>query len=114
MSMLALSRRNFVTSTAFAAALGFTGRLAISPAFAQQAVPDPKPGFHKYKVGSIEVTAMYDGVWRKPHDPGFIRNASVDETKEALAKAGQINEFVPIPLTVVVLTVNGRHIMVDS
>lgn len=112
--MLNLNRRHFVTSTAFAAALGFTGKLAISPAFALQDVPDPKPGFHKYKVGSIEVTALYDGIWRKPHDPGFIRNASVDETKEALAKAHQITEFMLIPLTVVVLTINGKHILVDS
>ena len=112
--MLNLNRRRFVTSTALAAALGFGGRLAIDPAFALQDVPDPKPGFRKYKVGSIEVTALYDGIWRKPHDPGFIRNASVDETKDALTKAGQITEFMPIPLTVVVLTINGKHIMVDS
>jgi glyoxylase-like metal-dependent hydrolase (beta-lactamase superfamily II) len=111
--MLDLTRRHFVTTTALAAAFGLNAKLAIAPAFAQQ-TPDPQPGFHKYKVGSIEVTALYDGIWRKPHDPTFIRNASIDETREALAKAGQITEFVPIPLTVVVLTINGRHIMVDS
>jgi glyoxylase-like metal-dependent hydrolase (beta-lactamase superfamily II) len=38
----------------------------------------------------------------------------VEDTREALAKAGPITEFVPIPLTVVVLTVNGRHIVGDS
>ncbi len=110
---MSLNRRHFVTSTALAAALGFTGKLAISPAFAQK-TPDPQPGFRKYKVGSIEVTALYDGIWEKPHDPGFIRNASVDETKEALTKAGQTSDFVPIPLTVLVLTIGGKHIMVDS
>ena len=112
--MLNHSRREFVYSAALAAAFGLGSKFAIEPAFALQNVPDPKPGFYKYKVGSIEVTALYDGIWRKPHDPGFIRNASVDETKEALAKAGQVTEFMPIPLTVVVLTVNGKHIMVDS
>lgn len=110
---MSLNRRHFVTSTALAAALGFTGKLAISPAFAQK-TPDPQPGFRKYKVGSIEVTALYDGIWEKPHDPGFIRNASVDETKEALTKARQTSDFVPIPLTVLVLTIGGKHIMVDS
>ena len=34
----------------------------------------------KFKVGDIEVTTLYDGHWDKPHDPGFIRNASVAET----------------------------------
>ena len=111
--MLDLSRRHFVTSAALAAAFGLNARLAVSPAFAQK-TPDPQQGFHKYKVGTIEVTALYDGIWEKPHDPTFIRNASVEETREAFAKAGQTTEFVPIPLTVVVLTIGGKHIMVDS
>jgi glyoxylase-like metal-dependent hydrolase (beta-lactamase superfamily II) len=111
--MLDLSRRKFVTSTALAAAFGLNARLAISPAFAQKTA-DPQPGFHKYKVGDIEVTALYDGIWEKPHDPAFIRNASVEQTREALAKAGQTTEFVPVPLTVVVLTIGGKRIMVDS
>jgi glyoxylase-like metal-dependent hydrolase (beta-lactamase superfamily II) len=60
------------------------------------------------------VTALYDGIWRKPHDPAFIKNASVDETKEALAKANLPNEFVPIPLTVIVLKIAGRLVMIDA
>jgi glyoxylase-like metal-dependent hydrolase (beta-lactamase superfamily II) len=111
--MLDLSRRDFVVSTAVASAFGLTAKLAVSPAFAQK-TPDPAKGFHKYKVGAIEVTALYDGIWEKAHDPAFIKNASVDETKEALARAGLTTDFVSIPLTVVVLTVNGRNILVDS
>ena len=30
---------------------------------------------------------MYDGIWEKAHDAGFIKNASVNETKRALAAA---------------------------
>src|SRR6266481_733367 len=111
--MLNLSRRDFVVSTAMAAALGLNARLAVSPAFAQK-TPDPAKGFVTYKVGAAEVTALYDGIWEKPHDPAFIKNASVEETREAFAKSGQTTEFVPIPLTVVVLTIGGKHIMVDS
>ena len=112
--MLNLSRRTFFASAAFAAALGLDRRLTfIGPAHAQK-TPDPAQGFHKYKVGSIEVTALYDGIWEKPHDPGFIKNASVDDTKAALGKAGLSTDFVSIPLTVVVLRVGDRLIMVDS
>jgi glyoxylase-like metal-dependent hydrolase (beta-lactamase superfamily II) len=112
--MLNLSRRHFVVSAAFAAALGLDKRLAfISPAHAQK-TPDPATGFHKYKVGSIEVTAIYDGIWEKPHDPAFIKNASVEDTKAALEKAKLSTDFVSIPLTVVVLKVGDRLIMVDS
>ena len=72
--MLNLSRRDFVVSTGLAAALGLNARLAVSPAFAQT-TPDPARGFVSYKVGAAEVTALYDGIWEKPHDPAFIANA---------------------------------------
>ncbi|TIW01356.1 MAG: MBL fold metallo-hydrolase, partial [Mesorhizobium sp.] len=75
---------------------------------------EPLVGFYKYKVGSLEVTAVYDGIWRKPHDPTFIKDVSVDDTKAALAKAGLTTDFMPIPLTVVVLKMNGRTIMMDA
>jgi len=110
--MLHLSRRNFVLTTAFAAALGLTERLYIPAAAA--AMAEPGIGHYKYKVGEIEVTALYDGIWKKPHDPAFIKNASVDETKAALAAAGLPNDYMPIPLTVVVLTIEGKHVMIDA
>src|SRR6202012_4822292 len=75
---------------------------------------EPTTGFYKYKVGSIEVTAVYDGIWRKPHDPAFIKDVTVEQTQEALAKAGLTTEFMPIPLTVIVLKIGDKHIMVDA
>lgn len=112
--MLNMSRRDVVISAGLAAALGLNARLAnIGPASAQPA-PEAGKGFHTYKVGSVEVTALYDGVWKKPHDAAFIKNASVDDTKAALAKAGMTTEYVPIPLTVIVLKVGDKLIMVDS
>jgi glyoxylase-like metal-dependent hydrolase (beta-lactamase superfamily II) len=112
--MLNLSRRDVFLTAAFAAALGLDKRLAfVSPAQAQK-TPDPARGFDKYKVGSIEVTALYDGIWEKPHDPAFIKNATVEETKAALGNAGLPTDFVSIPLTVIVLKVGDKTIMVDS
>ena len=89
--MLNMSRRDFVVSTALAGALGLNARL-VTPAFAQK-TPDPAKGFVTYKVGSAEVTALYDGIWEKPHDPAFIANASVDDVKEAMIKAGLPADF---------------------
>ncbi|MBI3435034.1 MAG: MBL fold metallo-hydrolase [Proteobacteria bacterium] len=111
--MLNLSRRDFVASAAFAAALGINARLAIAPAFAQK-TSDPVKGFKTYKVGAIEVTAFYDGIWEKPQDPAFIKNASVAETMDALGKAGLPTEFVSIPLTVIALKIGERYVLVDS
>src|SRR5690349_13814884 len=107
-----MSRRDFVVSTALAGALGLNARL-VTPAFAQK-TPDPARGFLTYKIGSAEVTALYDGIWEKPHDPAFIANASVDDVKEAMAKAGLTTEFVSIPFTVVVVKNGGKTILCDA
>lgn len=111
--MFDLSRRDVIVSAGFAAALGLSGRLAVTAAHAQK-TPDPAKGFMTYKIGDAEVTALYNGIWEKPHDPAFIANASVDDVKEAMTKAGLTAEFVSIPFTVVVVKVGGKTIMCDS
>jgi glyoxylase-like metal-dependent hydrolase (beta-lactamase superfamily II) len=112
--MLNISRRDVVIGAGLATALGLNSRLSIvTPAWAQP-TPETGKGVYKYKVGSVEVTALYDGIWKKSHDPAFIKNASVDDTKAALAKAGMTTEYMPIPLTVIVLKVGDKLIMVDS
>ena len=109
-----MTRRTVLRSATAAAAFGLAGRLEfVSPAFATTPV-EPAVGFYKYKVGSIEVTAIYDGIWRKPHDPTFIKNASIEDTKAALEQAGLTTEFMPIPLTVVVLKIGNKLIMMDA
>src|SRR5207237_7510916 len=89
-------------------------RPSIVRAALAQPAPDAGKGVYKYKIGSVEVTALYDGVWKKPHDPAFIKNANIDETKDALAKAGMTTDYVPIPLTVVVLKIGDKLVMIDS
>jgi glyoxylase-like metal-dependent hydrolase (beta-lactamase superfamily II) len=71
-------------------------------------------GFHRYKVGSIEVTALSDGVWERAHDPAFISNATVDETKAALAAAGMPTDFVPIPFTPNLVKTGGSLVLIDT
>ena len=111
--MFTPSRRDVMVSAGMAAALGMTSRLVIDPAFAQK-TPAPAVGFHKYKVGTAEVTAIYDGIFEKPHDPAFFKNASVDETKAALVKGGLTPDFVSIPITVVVVKIGDKLILCDS
>ncbi|TPI19502.1 MBL fold metallo-hydrolase [Mesorhizobium sp. B4-1-1] len=112
--MFNMTRRMVLGSAAAAAVFGIAGKLEFAPAAYAETPVEPLVGFYKYKVGSLELTAIYDGIWRKPHDPAFIKDVSVDDTKAALAKAGLTTEFMPIPLTVVVLQMNGRTIMMDA
>jgi glyoxylase-like metal-dependent hydrolase (beta-lactamase superfamily II) len=114
--MGALTRREFVLSAAAAsAAFGLGRRMAISaPLPEQQKSPDPKQGFHRYRVGSAECVALYDGIWEKGHEPGFIKNASLDEVKQALAAAGLRTDFVPIPVSALVVKLNEKLVLCDA
>lgn len=107
------SRREFVISAAAAgAAFGVASRMTFLPsAIAKEAL---EKGFHTFKAGGIEVTTVFDGVWEKPHDPGFIVNASVDDTKAALKAAGADDGKVVIPFTVTFVKLGSKTIMFDA
>ncbi|MGE0769412.1 MAG: MBL fold metallo-hydrolase [Hyphomicrobiaceae bacterium] len=110
--MQSISRRSFVISAAAAgAAFGLDGPLEfIRPARAQTA----SNSFAKFKVGDWNVTTVYDGIWEKAHDPGFIKNASVDDTKAELRNAGMTDAFVPVPFTVTLVEKDGKIVMFDA
>src|SRR3954451_15952703 len=60
------------------------------PALAQLSAPaqissagQQAPGFYRYKVGDVEVTAIHDGFAPRPLD-GRVRNADINEVKQAM------------------------------
>jgi glyoxylase-like metal-dependent hydrolase (beta-lactamase superfamily II) len=113
--MFATSRRSLVLSAAVAGvAFGLDRSLAIAAPMRGQQTPDPTRGFFRYKVGDAECTALYDGIWEKAHDPAYFSNATVAETKEALAEAGFTTAFVTIPITVFVIRLNDKLVMCDA
>ncbi|HEY1246746.1 MAG TPA: MBL fold metallo-hydrolase [Hyphomicrobiaceae bacterium] len=110
--MQSISRRAFVISAATAgAAFGLDGPLEfVDRAFGQQATQDVV----KFKVGDIEVIQLFDGTWQKAHDPGFVRNASLDDVKGALKAGGLTDAYVPVPFTVTAVRIGGRLVLFDS
>jgi glyoxylase-like metal-dependent hydrolase (beta-lactamase superfamily II) len=108
--MIVFSRRDVVLTGAAALAVsGIAKRFTfISSAIAAEA------GFHRFKVGGVEVTTVFDGKWDKPHDPGFITNASVEDTKAALRAAGLSDGAVPIPFTVTFVKIGDTTVMFDA
>jgi glyoxylase-like metal-dependent hydrolase (beta-lactamase superfamily II) len=133
--MLRTSRRNLILSATMAGAwLGLDRSLALlapeesqrtpaAPASSQHKpmrpvrrakTPDPKPSFFRYNVGAAEITALYDGIWEKVHDGKYFGNATVAETKQALAEVGLTTAFVPIPITVFAVKLNSKLILCDA
>ena len=110
--MFNVTRRNLVLSASATAAIGLSGPLEFLKTAA--AADAREKGFVSFKTGDIECISIYDGIWQKGHDEGFIRNASVEETKAALAKAGLSDEFVPIEFAQTVLKVGDKTILIDA
>ena len=108
-----ISRRDFVVSTALAAALGLNARLAISPAFAQK-TPDPAKRSSPTRSAPPKSPRIMTASGRSRTIPAFIANASVDDVKAAMVKAGLPADFVSIPFTVVVVRNGGKTILCDS
>lgn len=110
--MITSSRRDVVISGAAALAVfGTAARFTLVGSAHAQKAP---AGFAKFKVGDIEVTQISDGIWEKAHDPAFIKNASLEDTKGALKTAGLTDAFVPIPFTITIVKIGGKTIMFDS
>src|SRR4051794_33933651 len=99
--------------TVLAAALGGPA-LAQQPASVQTAAPSQQvPGFYRYKVGDIEVTAIHDGLAPRPLD-GLVRNADLSDVKEAMADAFLPTDVLPITFTTLALKTGGRLVLVDT
>ena len=113
--MDSLSRRALLSVTAAGATAGIVaaagGRPAIAaaPQSGQQA-----PGFYRYKVGSIEITVLNDGVSRMPITDGFVENASKDEVNAALDAAFLERDFYAGPYNPIVINTGTKLALVDT
>lgn len=94
----ALTRRNFLAGAAVVAG---AGALPASSAFAA-APPASKqaPTLYRYKIGSYELTALSDGLWERPIDDKFVRNADPADVRKAMTDAFMpATDKLPIPFT---------------
>jgi glyoxylase-like metal-dependent hydrolase (beta-lactamase superfamily II) len=84
-----------------------------APAQTRSAAFQQAPGYYRYKVGDIEVTAIHDGFALRPLD-GLIRNADLDDVRKAMADAFLPTDVLPITFTTLALKVGGRLVLVDT
>lgn len=82
---------------------------AAAPVAAAQA-----PGFYRYKVGDIQVTAVTDGANTMPLPDGFVQNVAKAEVGAALAAAYLDGATVTVPYTPLVLNTGSRVVVIDT
>lgn len=113
MKHIATDRRTLIVSAAAAAAgFGLGGRLAFLPS--ARAAEWAEQGYYSFKIGDLEFITVFDGQWNKGHAEGFIRNATVAETKAALEAAGRPPEDLAIPFTITFVKTPDGVVMFDA
>jgi glyoxylase-like metal-dependent hydrolase (beta-lactamase superfamily II) len=71
------------------------------------------PGFYRFSVGDIEVTAVNDGYNERPIE-GFVRNASVAEVGGVISAMRHRAGHVRVPYTSLVLRTAGKTVLIDT
>jgi glyoxylase-like metal-dependent hydrolase (beta-lactamase superfamily II) len=110
-----LARRDLIATGAAAATLaavppgGPHEAAAAAPLAGAQA-----PGFYRFKVGEIEVTTIHDGLFQRPLDAGFVKNAELSAVQAALAAAFQPTTTLTIPITTTVVNTGRRLVLLDA
>ena len=108
--MREITRRALLAGITFAAAARATGAAtAAAPAAGKQA-----PGVYRYRIGSYELTALYDGVWDSPIDAKYIRNADFADVQRALAEAFLPRDKLPFSYTALLVNTGSKLVLLDA
>jgi glyoxylase-like metal-dependent hydrolase (beta-lactamase superfamily II) len=108
--MPTLTRRSLLAGTATTAFLaGVESAAAEAPPAGKQS-----PGVYRYKIGSFELTALYDGIWYRPITDKFIRNASFTEVEHALDLAYMPHDKLETPFTTLIVNTGKKLILIDT
>ncbi len=111
---MTLNRRTALAAGALGAAAGLVGvATGGRPAAAQAAASVANTSAYRYRIGDAVVTAIHDGVASRPLE-GFIRNASVDELKAAMAESFLPTDRFTIPFTTLVVQTGGKLVLLDT
>jgi glyoxylase-like metal-dependent hydrolase (beta-lactamase superfamily II) len=109
--VITFSRRDVLAGAAFAAsALSATRSLAAAPFADLQA-----PTLYRYNIGSYELTALSDGLWERPIDDKFVRNADPADVRKAMTDAFlPATNKLPIPFTALLVNTGSKLVLIDT
>ncbi len=107
---MAITRRIIGSSVGAALAASALPRLAGA---AQPLATGQAPGFFRYRVGDMQVTAIHDGMAYRGLD-GFVPNAPPGAVQQALADLFLPTDRFPISFTTLVVNTGGKLVLIDT
>ncbi|MBN8919827.1 MAG: MBL fold metallo-hydrolase [Rhizobiales bacterium] len=111
--MLNLTRRNMLAATA---AAGAAATLGLDPRTAGAAAPAATtqvPSVYRYKIGTMEVTVVSDGMRDAPLGQ-IVRNAPADEVAAALEAAFLPKDKFPFVFNPSVVNTGSKLVVIDT
>lgn len=110
---MALTRRHWLLSTTGLAASSWLSACS-TPSATHSARPTSGAGFYSQTVGQARVTALSDGVGRRPLDAAFVKNAPLADVQAALAAAKLPTTHLDVPYTCFVIELAGKRYLLDT
>lgn len=110
--MARMNRRQVLTGVTAVAAAPVVASMpahAAAPPIGKQ-----NAGFYRYKVGSIEVTVVTDGLREAPLADAFVRNATKDQVNAALQTAFLPRDKMITPFNPVVINTGSKLAVIDT
>ena len=107
--MTALSRRDVLMGGSASTLLVGAPALAAAPTAGTQG-----PGVYRTKLGSHELTALYDGTWFRKIDDKFVKNATAAEVDKALTDAFLTPGIVPTSFTALLVNTGSKLVLIDT
>ena len=72
------------------------------------------PGWYRYKVGSVEVTAVTDGARTFPLADNYVKNATKDQVNAAIVGMYMEKDKVTAPFTPVAVNTGSKLVVIDT
>ncbi|MGO4705893.1 MBL fold metallo-hydrolase [Microvirga sp. 2MCAF38] len=110
---MSVTRRVVLAGSTLALANPFGDKVLAQGTSTMSNASSQAPGFYRYKVGDIEVTAINDGFAKRPLE-GFVKNAELSQVQDAMKEAFLSPEALSITFTTLVLNRNGRLTLIDT
>jgi len=113
--MIKLSRRDVMTGTVALTAGTVLAATTTSPvAAAAPPAGRQAPGFYRYKVGSIEITVVTDGVNKFKFGDNHVTNKNREEVNAALAATYYEKDMMTTPYNPVVVNTGSKLVVIDT